>query len=70
MIPPAVPQPTDFEHAVRRMLQSLDAYWLGYEGLPHGRYPRGQYGQEDWWNRYERYRATAEAIMGEGIVLR
>lgn len=49
------------EWAARRMLQALDAYWLSYEGLPSldgkKRYPRGRYDAEDWWNRYERYRA-------------
>lgn len=40
-----------------RMLQSLDAYWLHCDGLPKGRYPRGRYDMEEWWTRFERYRA-------------
>ncbi len=52
----------DLDHNTRRMLQALDAYWLGYEGLPKGRNPRGKYDSADWWNRYERYRAKVEAV--------
>lgn len=46
-----------------RMLQALDAYWLHCDGLPKGRYPRGRYGMEDWWGRFERYRADLEALV-------
>ena len=46
--------------AVRRMLQALDAYWLHCDGLPKGRFPRGRYEAEDWWNRFEKYRALVE----------
>src|SRR4051812_17741213 len=37
-------------HYTRRMLQALDIYWFCAEGLPKGRYPRGRYTAEDWWN--------------------
>jgi hypothetical protein len=47
----------DFRWLVRRTLQSLDAYWLHCDGLPPGRYPRGRYTAEDWWHRFEHYRA-------------
>ena len=50
-------------HNTRRMLQALDAYWTCCEGMPKGRYPRGSYTAEDWWNRYERYRAKVEADL-------
>lgn len=53
----------DLQHNTRRMLQALDAYWLGYEGLPKGRYPRGRYESEDWWNRFEKYREKVEAAL-------
>lgn len=46
--------------ATRRMLQALDAYWLHCDGLPKGRYPRGRYEIEDWWGRFEKYRAIVE----------
>jgi hypothetical protein len=43
-----------FIHTVRRMLFSLDRYWLAYEY------------DEDfmalWWNAYESYRARVERI--------
>ena len=53
----------DLAHVTRRMLQALDAYWLGYDGLPTGRNPRGKYDSEDWWTRYEGYRSQVEAIL-------
>lgn len=46
-----------------RMLQALDAYWLHCDGLPKGRYPRGRYGMEDWWGRFERYRAELSVLV-------
>lgn len=53
-------------HYVRRMLQALDAYWLTIDGLPKGRYPRGRYDAEDWWGRFEKYRAFVEFdLIGE-----
>jgi hypothetical protein len=55
--------PDNLEHSVRRMLQSLDAYWLGWDGLPKGRYPRGRYSSEDWWHRFEGYRARVESLI-------
>lgn len=48
-----------------RMLQALDAYWLGYEGLPTNRNPRGRFDSEDWWFRYERYRTELLALATE-----
>jgi hypothetical protein len=46
-----------------RMLQALDAYWLCCDGLPPGKYPRGRYNMEDWWGRFERYRAELTAAV-------
>ena len=46
-----------------RMLQALDAYWLHCDPLPKGRYPRGRYGMEEWWTRFERYRSELEAMV-------
>lgn len=54
---------TDLVHATRRMLQALDAYWLGYEGLPRNRHPRGSYTSEEWWHRFELYRRQVDAII-------
>jgi len=51
------------QHATRRMLQALDAYWLHCDGLPPKRYPRGKYDMEDWWNRFERYRREVEQCL-------
>jgi len=50
-------------HNARRMLQALDAYWLHCDGLPRGRHPRGRYCAEDWWNRFEKYRALVEGEL-------
>lgn len=50
-------------HNARRMLQALDCYWTCCEGMPKGRYRRGRYDAEDWWNRYERYRRLVEADL-------
>ena len=47
-------------HYTRRMLQALDAYWLHCDGLPKGRYPRSRSNDEDWWGRFEKYRALVE----------
>lgn len=47
-------------HYARRMLQALDAYWLHCDGLPPNRHPRGKYETEDWWGRFEKYRALVE----------
>lgn len=47
-------------HYARRMLQALDAYWFTIDGLPKCRWPRGSYTPEDWWGRYEKYRALLE----------
>jgi len=54
----------DLAHWTRRMLQALDAYWAHYEGwnLPR-REPRSRSDQEDWWHRFERYRARVEALL-------
>jgi len=51
---------TDLPHLTRRMLQALDAYWLHCDGLPSNRYPRSQSDAEDWWHRFEKYRAQVE----------
>jgi hypothetical protein len=45
------------------MLQALDGYWLHCDGLPKGRYPRSRSTAEDWWGRFEKYRALAEAQL-------
>jgi hypothetical protein len=50
-------------HDTRRMLQALDAYWLHCDGLPPKRYPQGRYEMEDWWTRFEKYRAKVEADL-------
>ena len=50
-------------HNVRRMLQALDGYWLHCDGLPKGRYPRSRSNDEDWWGRFEKYRAKVEAEL-------
>jgi hypothetical protein len=61
---------TDLAHATRRMLQALDAYWRHYEGVdpskrPDGslRWPHGRYDAEDWWNKFEMYRARVEEAL-------
>ncbi len=51
------------DRLVTRMLQALDAYWLHCDGLPKGKYPRGRYTMEDWWSRFERYRAELESAL-------
>lgn len=50
-------------HYTRRMLQALDAYWLHHDGLPNGRYPRSLATEEDWWHRFEKYRALVEGQL-------
>lgn len=45
------------------MLQALDAYWLHCDGLPKGRYPRSRSNDEDWWYRFEKYRALVEGQL-------
>lgn len=50
-------------HHTRRMLQALDAYWLHCDGLPKGRYPRSRSTDEDWWGRFEKYRALVESQL-------
>lgn len=45
------------------MLQSLDAYWLHCDGLPNGRYPKSRSTDEDWWHRFEKYRALVEGQL-------
>jgi hypothetical protein len=42
------------------MLQALDAYWVCCDGMPKGRWARGRYTAEDWWTRFEKYRAFVE----------
>lgn len=51
-------------HWTRRMLQALDAYWEHCEGLSNAkaRTVRSQSTAEDWWHRYEKYRARVEAL--------
>ena len=53
----------DLRHNIRRMLQALDAYWMNYEGRPFNKMPRGKYTAEDWWHRYEKYRALVVADL-------
>jgi len=53
----------DLQHNTRRMLQALDAYWMNYEGHPLHKMPRGKYTAEDWWHRYEKYRALVVADL-------
>lgn len=50
------------DRLARRTFQALSAYWLGSEGLPPGRHPRGRYDSEDWWFRFERYRDELLAL--------
>lgn len=51
----------DLAHWTRRMLQALDAYWLHCEGYQGPGNPRSASTDEDWWNRFERYRKRVEA---------
>ena len=47
------------------MLQALDGYWLwcdGWQG-PRDRYPRSESTAEDWWHRFEKYRARVELLI-------
>jgi hypothetical protein len=53
----------DLAHNTRRMLQALDGYWLHCDGLPPGRYPRGRYDSEDWWDRFEKYRGKVVTLL-------
>lgn len=55
----------DLRHWTRRMLQALDGYWLHYDGWNGDpkRYPRSRSDQEDWWNRFEKYRARVQALL-------
>jgi hypothetical protein len=52
------------QHYTRRMLQALDGYWLHCDGLPEARRPRSPSNAEDWWCRFERYRALVEGQHG------
>lgn len=54
---------SDLAHNTRRMLQALDAYWMWCDGWngPKNRWPRSKATAEDWWNRFEKYRAKVEA---------
>lgn len=62
---PAASTDLDLAHWTRRMLQALDAYWLWWEGWngPKNRYPRSLSTAEDWWIRFEKYRARVEALI-------
>lgn len=53
-------------HWTRRMLQALDGYWLHCEGLPPRKSDtvRSQSTAEDWWIRFEKYRARVESELG------
>jgi hypothetical protein len=55
----------DLAHWTRRMLQALDIYWLHSGGLSHARWltVRSTSTDEDWWIRYERYRARVESLL-------
>lgn len=55
----------DIAHYTRRMLQALDGYWLWWEGWngPRDRRPLSESTAEDWWARFERYRARVEALL-------
>lgn len=55
----------DLEHAVRRMLQALDGYWLHCDGLPDAkiRTVRSHSDAGDWWHRFERYRERVERLL-------
>lgn len=51
-------------HYTRRMLQALDGYWLHCDGLPpRERHPRSRSTAEDWWTRFEKYRALVEGQL-------
>lgn len=58
----------DLAHWTRRMLQALDAYWLWYDGWngPQDRRPLSESTAEDWWYRFEKYRARVVAILTNG----
>ena len=62
---PAVPPAGELAHWTHRMLQALDGYWLwcdGWQG-PRDRYPRSESTAEDWWHRFEKYRARVELLI-------
>lgn len=52
---------SDLHHNIKRMLMALDAYWATCDGLDPGKYTRGKYDIEDWWHRFEEYRAKVES---------
>jgi hypothetical protein len=56
-------KPNDLAHWTHRMLQALDAYWLHYDGYDGRGNPRSESTGEDWWHRFERYRARVEGII-------
>lgn len=49
-----VAEVSELAHNTRRMLQALDAYWLGYD-------------LEDWWYRFEKYRANVERALRASV---
>jgi len=55
----------DVAHYTRRMLQALDGYWMwcdGWQGSAN-RWPRSESTAEDWWIRFEKYRAKVEELL-------
>ena len=42
---------------------AIDAYWLHYDGYQGTGNPRSFSTGEDWWNRFEKYRARVEGLL-------
>jgi hypothetical protein len=55
----------ELAHWTNRMLQALDAYWEHCEGLSERKLKtvRSTSTDEDWWIRYEKYRARVETLV-------
>jgi hypothetical protein len=49
------------------MLQALDAYWQHCDGLGPSKWNtvRSQSNDEDWWIRFEKYRARVEGLINQ-----
>lgn len=57
----------DLAHWTHRMLQALDAYWQHCDGLGPSKWNtvRSQSNDEDWWIRFEKYRARVEGLINQ-----
>lgn len=60
-------QEAELRHNTRRMLQALDGYWEHCDGLSPNKWGRvrSQATAEDWWHRFEKYRASGEGFTYE-----